>query len=138
MAVTVLLDCYLLLAGTSYQSQLVKAQFDATVVNLDTTTMGAAAGWTTVTGGLKSGKASFDFNNDYTATTGLDAVLWGAFGTVITFELRPTSGARAPGNPAYTGSVLIDTLQPIAGKVGDLAVQSISWPCSAQVLRQTS
>lgn len=137
MAVTVLLDCFLLLGGTSYSTQLVKAETDATVVDLDTTAFGGS-GWTSVTGGLKSAKMSFDFNNDYTATTGLDAVLWGLFGTTPTVELRPTSSARSTANPAYTGTVLVDDLKMIAGKVGDLAVQSISWPCSGVVLRQTS
>lgn len=138
MSVLVLLDCYLLLGGTAYQAQLTKAETDASVVNIDTTAFGTAGGWTTVTGGLKSAKLALDFNNDYTATTGLDAILFGFFGTVQTFELRPTSSARSTANPGYTGSILVDTLQMIAGKVGDLAVQSITWPCSGQVLRQTS
>lgn len=137
MAAFPLLDCFLLLGGTSYSTQLVKAETDATVVDLDTTAFGGS-GWTTVAGGLKSAKMSLDFNNDYTAVTGLDAVLWGLLGTTPTIEIRPTSSARSTGNPAYTGLVLVDDLKMISGKVGDLAVQSISWPCSGVVLRQTS
>lgn len=139
MAVTVLLDVLTLLAGTSYETNIVKVTIDAAIVDLDTTAFGGS-GWTTTVGGLKSGKISFDFNQDYTATTGLDAVfgLGGFFGTVQTFECRPTSAARSVGNAAHTGSVLIDGWQPINGKVGDLATLSVTWPATGPVLRATA
>jgi hypothetical protein len=56
----------------------------------------------------------------------------------VTFEVRPTSGARAVGNPAYTGSLLIKEWKPIMGSVGDLATTGVGFPTSGTVLRQTS
>jgi len=137
MAVVVLTDCYSLLNATNWSTQIVKVGIDATVVDLDTTAFGGS-GWTTTVGGLKSAKISIDFNQDYTATTGLDAVWWPLFGTVVTFEFRPTSAARSTANPAYTGSFLVDDWQPINGKVGDLGTVSITWPVTGVVTRATS
>lgn len=137
MATVVLFDVFLLCNAANLETQLVKAEIDATVVDLDSTAFGGS-GWTSVVGGLKSGKISWDFNQDYTATTGLDAVMWPLLGTVVSFEMRPTSSARSTANPAYTGSVLIDDWKPISGKVGDLGVVSVTYPTSGVVLRQTS
>lgn len=139
MAVVVLTDAFSLLNATNWSTQVVKLTIDASIVDLDATAFGGS-GWTATVGGLKSGKVSLDFNQDYTATTGLDAVwgLGGLFGTTVTFEFRPTSAARSTANPAYTGSFLVDEWQPINGKVGDLATLSVTWPATGVVLRQTS
>jgi len=139
MAVVVLTDVIGLWGGslTNFETQTVKVTIDATVVDLDATAFGGS-GWVQRVGGLKDGKVDIDFNQDYTATTGLDAVFWGWFGTLQAIEFRPTSGARSTANPAYTGTLLIDDWKPINGKVGDLAVVSVSFPTSGPILRQTS
>ena len=137
MAVVVLTDVFSLLSATNWSTQVVKVEIDATVVDLDATAFGGS-GWMQRVGGLKDGKIAIDFNQDFTATTGLDAVWFPFLGTLIAFEFRPTSGARSTANPAYTGTFLVDEWKPISGKVGDLATVSVSFPTSGPVLRQTS
>lgn len=137
MAVVVLTDVFSLLSATNWSTQIVKVEIDATVVDLDATAFGGS-GWVQRVGGLKDGKCSIDFNQDFTATTGLDAVWWPFLGNLITFEFRPTSAARSTANAAYTGSFLVNEWKPISGKVGDLATVSVTFPTSGVVLRQTS
>ena len=56
---------------------------------LDTTDF-ASGGWNESIGGLKSGTLTIEFNDDM-ADDALDEDLWGIFGTVVTFTVRPTS-----------------------------------------------
>ncbi len=108
---------------------------DFDVADLETTAFGDT--WTTHIGGLKSGSVSLNFHQDY-ASSSVDATLWGAFGTVVTVVLKPTSGAVSATNPSFTFSVLVTQVQPINASVGDLAVQSVTWPISDSVTRATS
>ncbi len=137
--VVVLTDCFSLVNATNWSVQIQQVEIDATIVDLDTTAFGGS-GWAARTGGLKDGSVKLKFLQDYTATTGLDAVLWPLFiaGVPVTFEFRPTSGARSTANPAYTGSLLIKEWKPIVGKVGDLATVDVTFPTSGVVARQTS
>lgn len=88
-------------------------------------------------GGLKDAKLDIEWNEDF-ASAQTDALLFPLLGTVVTFEVRPTSGARSATNPAYTGSVLISQYTPLDSKVGDLANFKTSWATSGTILRQTS
>lgn len=131
-------------AGTDYKL-LVNAVDMSAMANKVTLKLAAAeltntafgATYNSKLGGLKDGTLDVEFNQDFAAAQ-VDATLFPILGTVVTFELRPTSGARSATNPGYTGSVLIKEYAPIDGKVGDLAVNSASWPTSGAVLRQTS
>jgi len=88
-------------------------------------------------GGLKDASLDVEFNQDFAAAQ-VDALLWPLLGTVVAFELKPTSGAASATNPRYTGSVLITDYSPLDGSVGDLAKSSASWPTSGPVLRFTT
>lgn len=103
---------------------------------LDSTTFGGD-GWRSRIAGLKDGSVDVEFLNDFTAA-GLDEVLWGLFGTVTTVLLRPTSGVVSTSNPAYSGAVLVNQVNPLDGTVGDLAARSISWPIAGPWTRVTA
>ncbi len=111
------------------------ATLPITAAELDNTAFGST--YKSKIGGLKEAKLDIEWNQDFAAAQ-VDALLFPLFGTVTTFELRPTSGARSATNPAYTGSVLISQYTPLDAKVGDLAILKTSWPTSGTVLRQTS
>lgn len=106
-----------------------------TAAELDNTAFGGTS--RSKIGGLKEGKLDITWNQDF-AGSQVDALLFPLFGTVTTFEIRPTSGARSATNPAYTGSVLISQYTPLDAKVGDLATLKTSWPISGTVTRATS
>lgn len=135
MANYVFVDGFLLVNAVNWSTACKKITLNATVVDQKNTAFGST--WESRLGGLKDGKLTLQFNQDF-AAAGLDATIWALLGTVQTFEIRSTSGARSTTNAAYTGSVLINDWSPIDGAVGDLADLSITWPTSGTVLRQTS
>lgn len=135
MAVLALVDTYVELNSVDMSAFVTGVELDAEVVDLTTTNFGSG-GWDERIGGLKSGTLQISFNDDFAATT-VDDRLWPLFGTVVTFEIRPTAAAVSTTNPSYTGSVLVNELSPVAGSVGDLATQDLTWPVSGVVTRAT-
>lgn len=111
------------------------ASLPITVAELDNTAFGAT--FHSRIGGLKDAKLDIEWNEDFAAAQ-VDALLWPLLGTVVSFEIRPTSAIRSATNPGYTGSVLISQYTPIDSKVGDLANLKTSWPTSGAILRQTA
>ena len=112
-----------------------KIEVPFSVEDQDTTAFGQT--WHGRVGGLKDAALNISFIQDYIAAN-LDSIFFALLGTVVPFEVRPTSAARGTGNPAYTGSILIKEWKPIMGSVGDLAKLDVSFPTSGTVLRQTS
>jgi hypothetical protein len=113
-----------------------KIELTCEVDEKDVTTFGSA-GWMEVLGGLAKGQLAVTFKNDYVDNE-LDEDLFAIFGTVVAFATRPTSAAVGTGNPSYSGSVLIKELKPVAGAVGDVAEQDVTWPTSGAVSRATA
>ncbi len=136
MAFMVLTSEYIALSGTDLSAYCNKAELSVEVEEKDVTTY-ASAGWKEMIGGLKSGELGLEFKQDFAATK-LDSILWPLFGTVVTFEVRPTSSAVGTSNPKWTGNVLVKELKPISGGVGDEASMSVSFPTTGAVTRATS
>jgi predicted secreted protein len=103
---------------------------------LETTTMGQG-GWRSRIAGLKDGSMDLELINDYDAAA-VDSLLWPLFGTVVTVAIRPTSAAISATNPEYSGTALVNQINPLDGSVGDLAVRSISWPSAGAWTRATA
>lgn len=135
MAVFALTAEYLALNGSATLNDHVKsAVLTMDAAQLDSTAMGDT--WVEVIGGLKSGQLAITWNDDFAASN-VDATLWPLFGTVVTFEVRPTDAAVSATNPKYTGSVLI-AQHALGGQVGDLAAKSTSYPTSGTITRATA
>ena len=88
--------------------------------------------------GLESSSISIDFLNDDSAGQVM-SVLNGLVGTVAAFKIVQTataigaltsSATISATNPLYTGSFLVNKLTPIAGKIGDIAVQTLTFTVS--------
>ncbi|MFI9005103.1 hypothetical protein [Streptomyces sp. NPDC053541] len=136
MPMMVLTSEYLSLAGTDLSEYTRKAELAVEVEEKDVTTY-ASLGWKVVLGGLKSGELGCEFLQDFAATR-IDSIMWPLLGTVVPFEVRPTSAAVGTSNPKYTGSVLVKEWKPIEGSVGDEATSGVSFPTSGAVLRATA
>src|SRR5258708_4524344 len=104
MATFSALDYDILINTVNMSAMANKASFPMTCVANPDTAFGAT--FESRKPGLKDANLDIEWNQDFAAAQ-VDALLWPLFGTVTTFELRPTSGARSATNPAYTGSVLI-------------------------------
>jgi len=131
--------------GTTYvdltdhvTSLTINRQFD----QLDVSAMGATGH--SYIAGLESSTISVDFLNDDAASqvmTTLNALV----GTNAKFKIlqtttpgSPSTGTVSATNPLYSGLVLVNNLTPIAGKVGDVAVQSLTFTVSGAITVATS
>jgi hypothetical protein len=132
MAVFMVSSEYVAIAGVDQSANFKSATLAVDAAQLDTTDF-ASAGWTEVIGGLKSGTLTLSVQDDM-ADGAIDDDLWALLGTVVTFEIRPTSSAVGTSNPKYTGSVLV-TSHSIGGDVGSLAMKSLTWPTSGAITR---
>lgn len=132
---TVLFDAYISIGGNVVSDHGNKVTVNVSVADEDATTFGQTA--KVRRAGLQDGSIDIDFLNDFSAAA-LDATFWPLLGTLVAFEIRPTSGARSATNPAYIGNVLINGWKPISGDVGKLATVSVSFPTSGATTRATS
>ncbi len=131
--------------GTTYvdltdhvTSLTINRQFD----ELDVTAMGASGH--SFIAGLESSTISVDFLND-DATAQVMTTLNTLVGTNAKFKIlqttvpgTPTTGTPSATNPLYSGLVLVNKLTPVAGKVGDVAVQSLTFTVSGAITVATS
>jgi hypothetical protein len=98
---------------------------------LDITAMGNTGH--TFLGGLDSSTISVDFLND-DATSSVMQTLNTLVGTVAKFKIIQTTGsAVGAANPMWSGLVLVNKLTPVAGKIGDVATQSLTFTVSNSV-----
>lgn len=136
MAVFVATDYQITIGGVDLSDRLTSVELPIESDDVDTTAFGGA-GWRSRTGGLKSGSITLNFNQDFAAGE-TDATLWPLFNTSTTVVVKPTTAAVSVTNPSYTGSFLVNSITPIAGSVGDLATQSLTWPLSGALTRTTA
>ena len=116
-------------------SVTINRQFD----ELDVTAMGALGH--SFIAGLESSTIAVDFLNDDAASSVM-ATLNAGVGKNCGFKILQTVSAISAGastgtpsatNPLYTGLVLVNKLTPIAGKVGDVAVQTLTFTVSGSI-----
>ncbi len=136
MAKSVLTSVYLAINGVDLSAYCSKAEFKRSVEDKGTTTF-ASGGAKERIGGLKDASLDCEFFNDFAAAA-LDAIMDPLVGTVVSFEIRPTSAAVGTSNPKRTGSILIDSWDAISGGVGDTAEVKCSFPVSGATVRATA
>jgi hypothetical protein len=119
-------------------SLTINRQFD----ELDVTAMGATGH--SFIAGLESSTISVDFLND-DATAQVMTTLNTLVGTNAKFKIlqtttpgTPSTGTVSATNPLYSGLVLVNKLTPVAGKVGDVAVQSLTFTVSGAITVATT
>ena len=121
---------------TNVSNSCASATLELTAADVDVTDFGGA-GWTEVIGGLKSGTVTLDFHNDY-GVGGINTILNPLLGTIATVTLVPNGTAVSATNPIWTAPVLVNSVSPVAGAVGDLATFSVSFPTSGEVTFATA
>jgi hypothetical protein len=127
---------YKITIGTAVLSTSIAAvTLDITADEVETTAFGSS--YRTRIGGLKDASVSLDFHQDFGAGA-VDALLFPLMGTTVDVKIAPTSGTVTATNPEYRFSALVTQYQPFAGSIGDLAVLSINWPVSGEVVRGTA
>jgi hypothetical protein len=132
---TVLLDVFISINSNTISDHGNKIEVPLSADVLETTCFGQT--FKTRVGGLKDGVVNISLLNDFTASN-LNANMYQLLGTVVPFEIRPTSSARSATNPSLTGFILINAWNPLSGSVGDLDSMDMSFPTSSTVNLLTS
>jgi len=135
MAKLVLTDVITTIGGTDYSANINQVEISVSADEVDTTAFGSA--WRTSTNGLKSGTFTVSFHQDYAAAA-IDSSLWSLFGSAATVVVKPAGTAVSSSNPSFTFSVNVNSLNPVSGAVGDLAVSNVTWPITGAVTRATA
>jgi hypothetical protein len=121
--------------GTNVSDSVAQASLELTAADVDVTDFGSG-GYTEVIGGLKSGTVSLDFHQDYGAGA-IASILNPLLGSIATVTLKPNGTATSSTNPVWTATVLVNSISPVSGAVGDLATFSVSYPTSGSVTSAT-
>jgi hypothetical protein len=119
------------IGATNVSANCASATLELTSADIDVTDF-SSAGYTKLIGGLKSGTVTLDFHSDY-GVGGINTILNPLLGTIATVTLVPNGTVVSSTNPIWTAPVLINSVSPIAGAVGDLSSFSVSFPTSGEV-----
>ena len=122
-------------AGKDLSAYVSSVTLNRTVDSLEVTAMGDAGH--KYVAGLESSSVTIDFFNDW-ATDKVGQTLDTAFGTTVAVVVQPAAGAASATNPKYTFNVLVDSITPVNGAVGDLATQSVTWQVNGAIVKTTS
>ena len=122
--------------GTNVSTSIAAATLELTSTDVDVTSFGSN-GWTEIIGGLKSGTVSLDFHSGYAAGE-INTVLNPLVGTIATVIINPNGTVTSSTNPAWTATVHVNSVSPVAGAVGDLATFTVSYPTSGSVTFATA
>lgn len=135
MSKTVLKNAYCSLNSNVVSTDMVSVTLTYNAAALDSTAMGDNTKKNT--GGLFDWSLQLEAFSDY-AAAGLDSILFPLVGTTFAVEVRPDAGARSTSNPAFTGTALLESYEPISGQVGQMAKTKISLKPASDLARQTA
>lgn len=137
MAKYVLTEPVIVFAGSTITSSCASVTINLSADDVETTAFGAAGGYRTRIGGLKSGTVDFEMHQDFGAG-GIDALFFPNLGGTVAVSVVPGGTAAVSAtNPQYSFDVLITEYAPIDGAVGDLATTSVSLPITGPVTKGT-
>jgi hypothetical protein len=134
MAKIVLTGAVIEIAGTDISNYVASVTLTTSAAEVETTSFGSGGAVTRV-GGLKDGSLALDIHQDYPV---VDALLYPLLGSTASFVVNPNGGTAGTATPDYSGTILITELTPIAGAVGELATQSVTFPTVGVVTRGTA
>lgn len=124
------------IGATNVSASCAAATLELNAAEVDVTDF-ASGGFTEVIGGLKSGTVTLDFHTDY-GVGGINTILNPLLGTIATVTLVPNGTVVSAANPIWTAPVLINSVTPVAGAVGDLSTFSVAFPTSGAVTFSTA
>ena len=129
-------DAYVSIGGVDLSDHCLQAGCTYDAEALDDSVMGDST--RSNKGGLKNWSMNAEFFQDY-ATGSVDLTLQPIVGSTTTCTIRAVStGGVSATSPNYTGLGLIQSYNPIAGNVGDMAKCSVSIVAAGDLSRATS
>lgn len=123
MAKTVLTDAFVSIGGNDISCNVRTVTLNYAAEEVDDTTM--CDDTRTNLGGLKTWSLDLEVANDFAASQ-IDSIMFPLVGTQVAVKFRPTSAAKGPNNPEYTGTGMLSSYNPVGQSVGDLATAPIT------------
>lgn len=125
MAVLVLTNPSITIGGTDVSSLCTSVTLNYEVDSIESTAFGSTGH--TFVGGLQNVSVEVEMNQDY-ATSKTEATIYPLVGTQTTIVVIPVNTTVSATNPRYTVSnTYLSASQPVAGAVGELAKQSLTF-----------
>lgn len=137
MSKIVLTDAQITVGGTDLSDHIESIAIPVEADAPESTAFGGGGWRAREAGGLKDFTVDITWHQDYAASE-VDATLWPLLATSAAIVVKPTSGSVSSTNPSYTGNVIVNSLAPVSGSVGDLAKMTTSWPAAGALARATS
>lgn len=134
MAKTVLTDVSFVVSGVDLSHDVKELTIESSRADVDDTTMGASGKGHLV--GLRDEKVTVKWAQDFAASM-VDATMWPIYigGVNVGATIKPTSATV--GNVVYSGSLVLQSYQPLAGQVGVLAEASTTFLVDGVLTRAT-
>ena len=88
-------------------------------------------------GGLKAWSIDVTFQQDF-ASGAVDATLHGIVGCQTCMEFRPQNICSTVVNPRFQGTIMIQSVPPVAGGVGDLLMAAVRMESAGDLSRNTA
>lgn len=132
MAKLVLTDVQTRINGVDYSTNINQVEINVSTDSVETTAFGSE--WRSEVSGLKAATFTVSLHNDYAASA-IDGSLWALLGTQATVVVKPLGTATGVG---YSFLCNVTNLTPVAGSIGDLAAQNLTWPVSGPITRSTA
>ena len=127
MAKFVMKNALITINGVDLSDHVAEITVETRQPEVDTSAFGT--GWRTFVSGLKEGTVTLSLHSDYVASN-VNATIGPLLGSYATVVASGTLGGQATSGTAVA---YVNSLQPIGGAIGDLAVQNLTWPTSGTV-----
>lgn len=114
--------------GTDLSDHIAEISVEMRQPEVDTTAFGTGA--RTYVSGIKEGTLTLSLHSDF-ATSSVNPTITPLLGSYATVIASGTLGGTAVGGTAVA---YVNTVQPIGGAIGDLAVQNLTWPTNGTVV----
>ena len=125
MAVVVLKDAYISVAGQELSSRTNSVTLNYEIDSVEVTSFGDLGH--KFIGGLQNVSCELSLQQDYAATN-VEVTLYPLVGTTTTVIIKPVNTTTSATNPAYTlTGTYLAAHTPVAGAVGELAMTSVTF-----------
>jgi len=127
MAKFVMKNLTVTINGTDLSDHISEIALETRQPEVDSSAFGT--GWRTFVSGLKEGTLTLTIQSDFNAssTNTIITPLLGAYATVV------ASGTLGSNATSGTAVCYVNSVTPIGGALGDLAVQNLTWPTHGTV-----
>jgi len=136
MAKFVLTNASFKINGVDLSDHVREITIDAQVKDIDDTTMGATGMGHLA--GLRDEKVTVKWAQDFAAAK-VDATLWPIYiaGADVAASVWANGTTSSSTNPSYSGNLLLQSYQPLAGQVGVLAESQTTFMVDGVLTRAT-